>query len=68
MKSFVFKMNGYEIDLDFVRQCSDEFTDLSELILTGKTEVEGWSSEDSVDTITLEEVDKQKNISIKKGL
>lgn len=48
-------MNGHEISLDYFKQCAED-EDLIALFINQKIEVEGWSSEDSIDIIEIEDV------------
>ena len=57
MKAYVFKMNGYPITLDEVKNCLQNEVDWCDLFTLGELECEDCSSDCSYDTITVEEIE-----------
>lgn len=57
MKAYIFKMNGYPIDLDTLNICLMYESQYCDLFVVGKVECEDCSSEDSIDIITVEEIE-----------
>ena len=57
MKAYVFKMNDRIIDISELKNCLQYEGDYCDLFVLGKIECDDCSSDNSVDLITIEEIE-----------
>jgi hypothetical protein len=57
MKAYVFKMNDRIIDIAELKNCLQYEGDYCDLFVLGKIECDDCSSDNSVDLITIEEIE-----------
>ena len=61
MKAYVFKMNGFPISLDELKNCLQYEQDYCDLFTLGKIECEDCSSDNSNDIISVEEIELEED-------